>query len=521
MKFKEKIYALLPLLAPVLAAVLFHFEQDRGFDYFFPISLLSVWAIATACISWHSKKAEYVPNANQSIEIPDEMVFTIPRSENEYLKKVFYNWKSIKTSTCNYIFLIIYLFYLVLRGIGLGFSIILLVFNVALLYVELSNTKKWHKLRHAELKKQSAMLLLNQNGLYTTIPRLTGNHGQTVEHILIAHANWGKIKSVRFFNTHAELAFTTNGKEYLVFNGETEKNKLKALVMKNFKQETGATANALTLVNYESELKALVHPAISLLSEECNSFNLGDSYIAPIPSVPKNFKWPTNHGLPLSFLAQVNCKELSEHDSTGLLPQTGMLYFFYEMREMLLNEEGNRGCVRIVYSNVPKEQLVFDKDSTKTVNQNFLLRQRKLRFKKKVVLPPFEDAARKSEAVAISNQITYSQMCHIFKKKMKIGERERAEIGDMLGTPYFNNGHELGIENRDDLVLLFQLTLTKADFYAYLMSMNDFSEKGRATREFFENWDDLPCQLYFFIPRENLKKLDFTDIMFMQRGTLR
>lgn len=58
------------------------------------------------------------------------------------------------------------------------------------------------------------------------------------------------------------------------------------------------------------------------------------------PDVPADFVWPTFTGKggdrkvktrPLSFLAQFNCADLASHDTTGLLPTTGLLSFFYEL----------------------------------------------------------------------------------------------------------------------------------------------------------------------------------------------
>ena len=59
------------------------------------------------------------------------------------------------------------------------------------------------------------------------------------------------------------------------------------------------------------------------------------------PDIPESFEWPyfcTNtfdddeiKPRALAFLMQINCEEISEFDKDGLLPDKGMLYFFYEL----------------------------------------------------------------------------------------------------------------------------------------------------------------------------------------------
>lgn len=58
---------------------------------------------------------------------------------------------------------------------------------------------------------------------------------------------------------------------------------------------------------------------------------LNKSKIGGKPYLPKDFIWPYYQELPLSFLAQINLKEVNSLDKDKLLPSKGMLYFFYEL----------------------------------------------------------------------------------------------------------------------------------------------------------------------------------------------
>ena len=54
------------------------------------------------------------------------------------------------------------------------------------------------------------------------------------------------------------------------------------------------------------------------------------------PDVWNKFEWPTakdenGEDFYLDFICQIDCAEASKHDPDGLLPKSGMLYFFYDL----------------------------------------------------------------------------------------------------------------------------------------------------------------------------------------------
>ena len=62
---------------------------------------------------------------------------------------------------------------------------------------------------------------------------------------------------------------------------------------------------------------------------------VGKSKFEGDPDLPKGFDWPyainnlADKVVPLNFIGQIDLKEASKYDSTGLLPKTGYLFFFY------------------------------------------------------------------------------------------------------------------------------------------------------------------------------------------------
>ncbi|MGE7094486.1 YwqG family protein [Lysinibacillus sp. NPDC048646] len=62
-----------------------------------------------------------------------------------------------------------------------------------------------------------------------------------------------------------------------------------------------------------------------------DAIQIGQSKIGGTPDVPTDFAWPfTNNDQPLYFLCQLNLTEVQPYDSDNLLPDEGLLSFFYD-----------------------------------------------------------------------------------------------------------------------------------------------------------------------------------------------
>lgn len=77
------------------------------------------------------------------------------------------------------------------------------------------------------------------------------------------------------------------------------------------------------------EIETFLIPAINIEVEENQTeINLGSSKFGGKPDMPKNIEWPKSENEPMTFLAQLNLKQVSEFDIDNTLPNSGMLYFF-------------------------------------------------------------------------------------------------------------------------------------------------------------------------------------------------
>ena len=108
------------------------------------------------------------------------------------------------------------------------------------------------------------------------------------------------------------------------------------------------------------------------------------------PDVPADFVWPYYEGKsyedkiqnrPLAFLAQLNCAELKPFDKEGLLPEMGVLSFFYELESAPWGfDPADRGSARVFWFDTPALQPADCRFSELT-----------LEFASRTMLPSYEE----------------------------------------------------------------------------------------------------------------------------------
>jgi uncharacterized protein YwqG len=97
----------------------------------------------------------------------------------------------------------------------------------------------------------------------------------------------------------------------------------------------------------------LLQPAIRLYTTPISETKLavGVSKIGGIPDLPSEVAWPLWKGLPQAFIAQFRLTDLHDSDPDHLLPQRGMLWFFYDaQQETYGTEPEDRGAWKVIYS---------------------------------------------------------------------------------------------------------------------------------------------------------------------------
>ena len=79
---------------------------------------------------------------------------------------------------------------------------------------------------------------------------------------------------------------------------------------------------------------------------------IGSSKFFGTPDIYEGFVWPTieidGEEYDLSFVGQINLKDVTKYDKEGLLPKKGMLYFFYDLDEMPFDPNDLNAC-KVIY----------------------------------------------------------------------------------------------------------------------------------------------------------------------------
>lgn len=99
-------------------------------------------------------------------------------------------------------------------------------------------------------------------------------------------------------------------------------------------------------------LKNELRPSVRLHTEpiDIRHLSIGQSRIGGMPDIPLDMDWPIKQGIPLSFIAQINLRDLKENDGERVLPNCGHLYFFYDSNEQPWGfDPKDRGAWKVIY----------------------------------------------------------------------------------------------------------------------------------------------------------------------------
>jgi uncharacterized protein YwqG len=86
------------------------------------------------------------------------------------------------------------------------------------------------------------------------------------------------------------------------------------------------------LARLKKDLDALARPSIRMVPTEVNESTLqpGVSKLGGLPDLPEGSAWPEKKGQPQSFIAQIRLEDVHAYDVNKVLPERGMLWFFYD-----------------------------------------------------------------------------------------------------------------------------------------------------------------------------------------------
>src|SRR6266704_86738 len=119
------------------------------------------------------------------------------------------------------------------------------------------------------------------------------------------------------------------------------------------KADFQAALTSAGLSRLVKDIDRLARPSIRLLATKTNEslMNTGASKLGEVPDLPPGTTWPELKGEPQSFIAQIRLDDVRQYDSEKVLPQSGMLWFFYDAQQQTFGEDpADRGGWQVLYT---------------------------------------------------------------------------------------------------------------------------------------------------------------------------
>ncbi len=165
------------------------------------------------------------------------------------------------------------------------------------------------------------------------------------------------------------------------------------------------------------------------------------SKIGGRPSVPLDFEWPTYTGVicgdeksekktrPLSFLAQINLKEVSNLDENHLLPEDGILSFFYDLETMTWGfDPDDKGSARVFY--FPEGTSMLVAEIPEELDVKFAIPELAVDFEPHVSLPGYGD--NDDLGISRDEDLDWDEFIECIEKA---GGDDIEELTKLLGYP--------------------------------------------------------------------------------------
>ncbi len=258
----------------------------------------------------------------------------------------------------------------------------------------------------------------------------------------------------------------------------------------------------LGLGEHWDKFEPLLRNEIRIMTSNSDSENLdlGQSKIGGQPDLPKSIEWfNENNDKPLSFIAQINLSEIHPFDKDNLLPDTGIIYFFYSAEQEAWGfDPKDKDKFKVYYSTETDNLIRHDFPSDLPVYSRF--KECKLDIKTTVGLPSWENEfVQKNLSEKEIDQYLNLPQDYAINKMLGYANNIQNEMelecqlvtnGLYCGDPSgYNDPKAKGLEKgTKDWILLLQID-------------SEDEKTGMM-------WGDVG-RLYFWIKKEDLKNKDF------------
>lgn len=261
------------------------------------------------------------------------------------------------------------------------------------------------------------------------------------------------------------------------------------------------------------EITPLLLPAVrlSLRLSDDHQTPLGASKVGGLCDLPARSPWPMWRGEPLAALAQFNLAEVAQVAGETLLPASGMLYFFWEMRiEKWMAYPDEPEGWRVVYYADDVSALSRRAPPAPAIRTDVPgLRPHSVTFTPAITMPPPDsldveqlglDAAEMRLYEAAERDVNaFGHQLLGYPKEVQFDmQRERTLVAHGLTWPAF---HKLPSHEQAAI-------LAEARSWRLLYQVEDITSEG-PYGDYGSTWGDAG-QLYYWIRTDALEARDFS-----------
>lgn len=246
-----------------------------------------------------------------------------------------------------------------------------------------------------------------------------------------------------------------------------------------------------------------------------------NSKIGGKPAVPPNFAWPHYTGLaygekesknrPLSFMVQLNLKDIADIDEENLLPKSGILSFFYELETMTWGfDPKDKGSAKVFY--FPNDHDLSIADFPDGLEEYAKLPELAVDLKQHISIPGYCELGDTAEY----NWHEYDECCaKLGYEPDELGDRTKLfGYPDVIQNPMeekcetVTRGYRLGCPEDYAKIPEEEKTDIKAKANEWIMLF----QMGTVTDDDYELMFGDCGHIYFWIKKADLKNGNFDNI---------
>lgn len=257
------------------------------------------------------------------------------------------------------------------------------------------------------------------------------------------------------------------------------------------------------LTKYAEAIKAVVRPTIEIVklaSDE--NLKIGTSKIGGTPDLKNETQWPkTDKSKSMSFIAQINCEEISKYDVQELLPKKGLISFFYcPDQEAWGFDPKDKDSFKVIYTE--KIEYVKNRKFPEDLEEHSIFNCNPIEFNSCLSFPNYLDEVFDNE----KNEDIYQDLLYDYTSDNQLfGYANIVQNPMELECQLVTNGLYCGDPSGYNDPKAKELEKEKSDWILLLQIGSDDYEESNIM------WGD-SGRIYFWIKKQDLKEKNFNNV---------